>query len=29
VGGSVHTLPVQHPPAHDVGVHWHDPFEHT
>ena len=29
VGGSVQTLPVQQPVAHDVGVHTHDPFEHT
>lgn len=29
VGGSVHTLPVQHPIAHDVEVHRHAPPEHT
>jgi hypothetical protein len=29
VGGSVQTLPVQHPAAHDVGVHSHDPPTQT
>lgn len=29
VGGLVHTLPVQHPPPHEVGVHSQDPFMQT
>lgn len=29
VAGAVHALDVQHPAAHEVAVHWHDPLAQT